>query len=303
MILRPRRLAVIAACGAAVWILGSLLAAHLISRRPRPPYDEAVPRVPWATTEELELEASDGARVKGFALVRDESAPTAVLLHMNRADRGAMLPAAEVWGALGWNSVAVTLRSHGDAEGGRLAFGRNARLDAAAAVAFARDRFDGRLAVHGVSLGSAAALFAAAEGSLTADAFVFEAPYTNVVDATYSRTALFLPPLLDRVAGWSLLTVAPLFVEDVRSISPLEAAAALPGDAPVLLLGGLRDRYALPDQVRRFEEVLGERATLEFADVGHTEWLAHPDQLRDTLGAWLDARGLASGILPARGDR
>lgn len=275
---------------AAVWLSASCLAAHWISRRPQAPYEEPLPTVPWARASMIELTAADGAKVKGYWLHLREDAPTAVLLHMNRADRGAMLPAAQAWAELGYNSVAVTLRSHGDAEGGRLDFGRTARLDASCAVDWVRETHGGPIVVHGVSLGSAAALFAAAELHGKVAGYVFEAPYTNVVDATYNRTSIYLPPVLDRLAGWSLLTVAPWFVPGVNDISPLSAAEGLDPEAPVLILIGERDQYSTPAQMDRYRDALGGRATLVSADVGHTEWLSDVPLMVRTLSAWLENR-------------
>ncbi len=245
-----------------------------------------MPEVPWAKSSALELTASDGALVRGYWLDVGESAPTVVLLHMNRADRGAMLPAAHAWAQLGYSSVAITLRSHGDAEGGRLDFGRTARLDAACAVDWVEEHRGGEILVHGVSLGSAAALFAAGELRGKVAGYVFEAPYTDVVDATYNRTSIFLPPVLDRVAGWSLLAVAPWFVPGVAEISPLAAASELEEDVPVLILIGGRDRYSTPEQMARFREVLGPRATFVTANVGHTEWLGDVPLMVRTLTDW-----------------
>lgn len=286
---RTRRVLRWATVACAVWLGGACLAAHLVSRRPTAPYEEPLPDVPWATATPIVLQAEDGATVKGYGLNVRTGAPTVVLLHMNRADRGAMLPAAEAWARLGFNSVAITLRSHGDAEGGRLDFGRTARLDAAAAVKWVRDRGDGEILVHGVSLGSAAALFASKELSGQVAGYVFEAPYTDVVDATYNRTSIFLPPILDQIAGWSLLAVAPWFVPGVRAISPLVAAQDLDPSAPVLILVGERDRYSTPEQMERYRSVLGARATFVTADVGHTEWLQDVPLMVQTFSNWRQA--------------
>lgn len=274
------------------WFAVSAAAAHLVSRRPRPPYPEAPPAVDWAEVETVELEANDGARVRGHAFSVEDALGAVLLLHMNQADRGAMLPAARIWARLGWSSLAVSLRGHGDAEGERLDYGIVARLDAAAAAAWARTRFEGPLIVHGVSLGAASALLAVEAKSLTAEAYVLEAPFTSARAAVHDRTAMRLPPLLDQLAAWSLLAVAPLFVPGLAEVSPLEAAGALPEGTPVLLLAGTLDRRAPVERVRRFLEAIGESASFEAADVGHARWQSRPELLEQVLRRWLDDAGL-----------
>ena len=138
MTLIARRIGLALLAASAAWLAVSALAAHLVSRRPRAPYDEPLTAVEWAAVEPVALEAADGARVRGHAFVAGTADRTVVLLHMNQADRGAMEPAAQIWAELGWSSIAISLRGHGDAEGERLDYGLVARQDAAAAVAWAR---------------------------------------------------------------------------------------------------------------------------------------------------------------------
>lgn len=287
---RRAGLALLAA--SAVWFAVSVVAAHLVSRRPRAPYDEPLPAAEWAAVEPIALEAADGARVRGHAFVAGAADRAVVLLHMNQADRGAMEPAARIWAGLGWSSVAVTLRGHGDAEGERLDYGLTSRHDASAAVAWARARFEGPIIVHGVSLGAAAALLAASSGGPPVDGYVLEAPFTSVAAAVHDRTSMRLPPLVDRLAAVSLLAVAPLFLPGARGISPLRAARSIPPATPVLLLASTRDRRAPLESVRRFLEVLGPDTRLETAAVDHAAWQSRPDLLAPVLGRWLETSGL-----------
>lgn len=276
----------------AVWFAVSATAAHLVSRRPRAPYDEPLPTVEWATVEPVAFEAADGARVRGHAFVAGAADRAVVLLHMNHADRGAMEPAAQVWAGLGWSSVAVSLRGHGDAEGTRLDYGLTSRHDAAAAVAWTRARFEGPLIVHGVSLGAAAALLAAGSNGPRADGYVLEAPFTSIVAAVHDRTSMRLPAVLDHLAAVSLLAVAPLFLPGATGISPLHAARSIPPETPVLLLASTRDRRAPLERVRHFLDVLGPGTHLETADVDHAAWQSRPDLLEPALRRWLETSGL-----------
>ncbi|MEE2941225.1 MAG: alpha/beta fold hydrolase [Planctomycetota bacterium] len=270
------------------WLAVSAAAAHLVSRRPRAPYDEPLPEVEWAAVEPVAFEAADGASVRGHAFVAGAADRAVVLLHMNQADRGAMEPAARIWAGLGWSSVAVSLRGHGDAEGERLDYGLEARHDAAAAVAWARERFGGPIVVHGVSLGAAAALLAAESGGPLADGYVLEAPFTSIVTAIHDRTSMRLPPVLDRLAAESLLAVAPLVRPGTSGISPLRAARSIPPGTPALLLASTLDRRAPLERVRRFQEVLGPATRLETAAVAHAAWQSRPDLLEPALQRWLE---------------
>ena len=292
MTLIARRIGFALLAASAAWLAVSALAAHLVSRRPRAPYEEPLPAVEWAAVEPVALEAADGARVRGHAFVAGTADRTVVLLHMNQADRGAMEPAAQIWAQLGWSSIAISLRGHGDAEGERLDYGLVARQDAAAAVAWARGRFEGPVVVHGVSLGAAAALLAAESDGTLADGYVLEAPFTSIGAAIHDRTTMRLPPVLDRLAASSLLAVAPLFHRGATENDPLRAARSIPPGTPVLLLASTIDRRAPLERVRRFLEVLGPATRLEIAAVAHAAWQSRPDLLEPALRRWVEASGL-----------
>ena len=77
MTLAARRVGFALLAASAAWLAVSALAAHLVSRRPRAPYDEPLPAVEWAAVEPVALEAADGDVVVGLDLVH--------LLRMRRA--------------------------------------------------------------------------------------------------------------------------------------------------------------------------------------------------------------------------
>lgn len=165
-----------------------------------------------------------------------------------------------------------------------------------AAVAWLEKNQPGRpIVIWGQSLGSAAALFAAEElgqgaGGKRVHGYVLECPYRDLWTAVRNRTRTYLPPLLDSVAYTGLVVVSPLVLEDVDRISPVEAAAKVPRDLPVLLLAGGEDRRAQPQEAREIQQRLGPQARLiviEGAD--HLRLLqADPEQYRVCVTRFLD---------------
>lgn len=284
------------------WLASSLVVAARLTQRHGEPAGPA-PEVEFARSEDVALVARDGARVPGWSFDVDGARGTAVLLHPNGGSAASMLDTARLWAELGWASIAVTLRGHGEAEGARNDAGWSARLDVVAAVEWAAARRPGPVVVHGVSLGAAAACLAASAHAPEARArilgHVLEAPYVDLDSAVRARTRRELPWPLGAVAAAGLRVTAPLFIGDVARIAPLRHAPDLAGR--VLLLAGLQDSRAPAADTRRFAEALGARARLVERELDHTGWLgAGPDgPLRDDLAAWL-AEGAASPVSPPR---
>ncbi len=271
-----RSLAALLAAGLSLAAL-SIAAGERLTRR-APHAHETLPSVDWAEVTPISLPAQDGASVPAWAFDVNEVAPTVILLHPNGSSRSGMVQVARAWATLGYNSVAVTQRAHGDASGERNDFGWSARLDAMAALDWAIARRTTPVVLHGSSLG-AAAICHASPGIPSASwerisGIVLESPYTDLSAAVRARTAMHLPPLLDWVAAEALELAAPLFVSTPETESPLRSFKAVPADCPVLLLAGTDDRHAPPSQAMEYRASRHSWCTLVTEEVGHVGWFA-----------------------------
>jgi alpha-beta hydrolase superfamily lysophospholipase len=247
----------------AAWLLASFAVGRGLTRRARPPFPEPVPEVAWGAAEELRLGTRDGEELGAWLWSRDAAGPSVLLLHGNGGSRGGMLPEARAFVAAGCAVLALTLRAHGDSTGATNDLGRSAALDVAAGVELCERARPGRpVVVCGTSLGAAAAIFAAEELGSRVAGYVLQSPYTNLVDAVRHRTAMRLPPVLDRVASLGLVLTAGWHMRNPRGIAPIEHVDAIPAEAPVLVLAGELDRHAPLADVQRIVERLGSRAEL-----------------------------------------
>src|SRR5437016_12545555 len=116
----------------------------------------------------------------------------------------------------------ISLRAPGDSTGDFNDIGFSARHDVIAAVEFLERRRPGRpVVVLGVSLGAAAAIFAAGELGHRVQGYILESPYQDLKVAVRNRVETYLPPVVDRLAYQGLLTVGPLVIRELEKISPV----------------------------------------------------------------------------------
>jgi fermentation-respiration switch protein FrsA (DUF1100 family) len=126
--------------------------------------------------------------------------------------------------------------------------------------------------VGGISMGSAAAVFAAGELRGRVQGYILESPYQDLKVAVWNRVDIALPPVLSHVAYAGLRTVGPLFVANLDEISPLEAASGIPEQVPVLILAGDADRHArLPEAEAILARVASHGKLVLFAGAAHTD--------------------------------
>lgn len=204
--------------------------------------------------------------------------PAVLLLHGVRASRAVTDPAARWLSSLGYATLTIDFRGHGESTMRRRSFGLDESADARAAFAWLKRRQRGaRVAVIGSSLGGAASLLGR-EGPLPADALVLQAVYPDIRSAIRNRIAArltaapayLLEPLLS-------LQSKPRFGVWPWELSPRQALRRYRG--PVLVIGGAEDRYTPPEETRAlYAAAPGPKALWLVPHGGHAELgnLGHP---------------------------
>ena len=272
-----RRSALAAIAGIAAWLGGTAFVADRLTARARPAFPEPAPEVPWGPLAEARLQTADGEQVGFWLADAPGDAPTVLCLHCNGQSRRMCLPLMGMLRAEGFAAAAVTFRAHGDSSGATNDLGYGGRFDVLAAVGEIERRRPGRpVLVQGMSLGAAAALFAAPDLGSRVRGYVLECPYRDLDTAVGNRCDNALPRGLSDFAHLGFRLVSPLVLPHAGRVSPVEAAGRMPAGARVLVIAGGRDRHARPEEARAVAEAVPGGARLEvFGDAGHEVYFAH----------------------------
>jgi alpha-beta hydrolase superfamily lysophospholipase len=278
-----RRWLILIAVAFATWLLASFGAAYLLTRRPRSPFAEPPPDVTWGPLEAHRITTGDGERL-GAWYAEGGDGPSVLLLHGNGGSRRNCLGRAATLSSEGRCAVLlVSLRAHGDSTGRFNDIGYSARRDVVAAVEFLRDRRPGKpVIVLGVSMGAAAALFAAEDLGEGVDGYILESPYRDLETAVWNRTRAHLPPVLDRVAYLGLRVAATVILPDFRAMSALRAIDRVPAGIPILILSGGEDALARPAEAIALYDRVRSHGRLEIIPGGD-----HQDLLRAAPHRWV----------------
>lgn len=255
---------------AASWIAGSFMVKghHSLISAATPP------------ARDLFVKTDDGLRIAAtFRPGRTDHSPAVLLLHGVGASRQATAPNAEWLASLGYATMAIDFRGHGQSDDAVRTFGLDESRDARTALDWLKRRQNGaRVAVIGISLGGAASLIGD-RGPLGADAMVLQAVYPDIRHAIRNRIAgrLSAPVgyLLEPLLSFQAL---PRFGVWPSQLSPLRAIGRYRG--PVLVIGGDEDRSTPPSETRGlFDAVRGTRELWMAPDGDHAAVcdLADPD--------------------------
>ena len=254
-----------------LWLGLSYVVACRLTHRAAPPFPEPIPPGAWSDLQALRLRTSDGLDIGAWCLDGGAQAPVALLLHAHGSSRTGMLGLMRLWAGMGCNVMSVSLRGHGDSGGELDDFGYSARFDVAAALAEIRRRHpQSPIIIHGISLGSAAAVFAAKDAGLEVRGYILDCPFRDLYTAVRHRTSIYLPPVCDWAAYEGLCVVAPLVLPQPGAISPVDHIQDIAPDTPILLLAGSRDRHAPPKDVEELFHLVEGHARYELRNARHT---------------------------------
>ncbi len=227
-----------------------LFFSHVITHAGSRPMDRdikmsAVPD--GLTVQEFSFKSSDGVPLSGWYFPR-ENAPAAIIYcHGLFRSRLEMLDRAEKFWQAGYAGLLLDFRRHGKSGGELTSMGYLERLDIIGAVHFLRDslQFQQPIVVHGVSMGAAAALLAAAEepaiaGLIVDSSFLsFDETITH-----HAKTWLGLPkfPIVDELILFTKWRVG-FDSEDFD----LRHAVEKISDRPILFFAGGADTRMPPE--------------------------------------------------------
>lgn len=219
--------------------------------------------------ETVEFPSRTGRKIVGWLAEGRSADGCILLLHGIRADRRSMADRARFLRDEGYHTLCIDLQAHGESPGDHITMGHFESMDAAAGVAFLRERYSGLpVAVIGTSLGGASALMA--DYAVPPEALVVEAVFADAETAIGNRLEMRLGRLgrlLTPLLAWQ---IQPALGIDPASLSPARAAESV--NEPVFIIYGAEDRHALPFEAQAIYAALkGPKEIWEIAGARHVD--------------------------------
>ena len=244
-----------------------------------------------AETETVQIESSDGLKLRGEAVISDPASHLWVIaVHGYRMSHSSMSALASYYGLKGWNALLPDLRGCGDSEGDYIGMGWPDRRDMLQWIDWIISRdSEAKIVLHGISMGGATVMMTAGEdlpGQVKA--VVEDCGYTSVWDIfTDELDYLFhLPafPLLNIASGLSSLRAGYSFSE-ASSLNQIAKA-----QVPVLFIHGSEDNFVHTDMVYRvYDACPTEKQLFVVEGAGHGNSFNHmPDKYFETVFSFLD---------------
>jgi uncharacterized protein len=150
------------------------------------------PAVPYET---IHLQTANGLTLEGWWMPRAGSKGTVILFHGYNGGKDGPIPEAAYFRQLGYNTLLMDFRAHGNSQGSLCTVGYKEAEDVMLAYNFVEKKGEKHIMLWGVSMGAAAILRAVPTYHLHPDKVILECPFATLTDAVKSRMrAVNLPP-------------------------------------------------------------------------------------------------------------
>jgi uncharacterized protein len=139
--------------------------------------------------------SSDDIKLDALMMTVDSSKGTIAMFHGHGSKKTAILKEASFFNSLGYNTLLVDLRAHGNSQGTTCTIGHNESKDVKAAYDYLASSGEKSILLYGISLGAATVIKAAADFDITPKKIIAEMPFSSLPKAVHGRVKIMgLPP-------------------------------------------------------------------------------------------------------------
>jgi pimeloyl-ACP methyl ester carboxylesterase len=239
----------------------------------------------------VRVTTADGLQLAAWDIPGLPSSGLVVLMfHGYATSKSALRPEAGLLREAGCRTVLVDLRGHGESAGWVTTFGWHEAQDVVAVWEWARREWPSeRLVLYGQSAGSVAILRALATSDIRPAGLILETPFDRFVTTVGHRyRTMGLPafPASQLLVFWGGVQLG------FNAFAHNSVAYAGRVECPALVLGGARDLWVKPAEVRRVAAAIaGPAVTHIFETAGHGGFARDcAAEYRQVVGAWLQLK-------------
>lgn len=247
-----------------------------------------------APYEDITLTTSDGLKIQGWYLPREEAQGTIIYCHGLFNQRSEMIDQAVFMQQQGYRGLLFDFRRHGKSDGDVISFGYYERRDVEAAIRHVVDerKETGPVILWGISMGAANTLLTAAEQA-EVDAVIAESSFFSGEETLANDLRRFRLPRFPFASLIGFMTELRLGM-DIDDLHVGRAASKI-HNRPLLLVAGTADtRIPIHNHERLYKEIqnpLKDQLIVEDATHGDI-WEMAPDAYKEKVITFLTQHNL-----------
>lgn len=232
-----------------IFVIAPFIFSYILTHASSRPADRDIKTSALAAEvafRDVEFVSTDGAKLSGWYLPRENSTVTIIYCHGLFRSRLEMLERAERFSQEGYAGLLMDFRRHGKSGEAMTSMGYLERLDIIGAVHYLKDslQIQTPIVVYGVSMGAAAALLAAADDPAIAG-LIIDSSFLSFDETITHHAKLFFN--LPRFPVASALIMFTKWRAGFKAENfDLQRAVQKIGDRPILFIAGSEDTRMPP---------------------------------------------------------
>lgn len=222
---------------------------------------------PDTVIQKVILTTEDNLKLDGWYIPAAGARGTVALFHGHGGKKSSMLPEAAIFRKLGYNTLLLDFRAHGNSEGNTCTIGYKEAEDVNLAYEYLKSAGEKNIILYGISLGAATITKAVSDYELEPSKIILEMPFASLPDAVNGRLKMMhLPPqplgtLLTFWGGiehgfWAFNLAPETYVKKIK--------------CPVLLQWGLNDpRVSRSETDAIYQNISSAKKLVVYENSGH----------------------------------
>jgi hypothetical protein len=242
------------------------------------------PAVPYDT---VQLQTSDGNKIVGWWMKADSSLGTVILFHGLSSNKGYVLSEANEFLSMGYNTLLIDLRAHGQSSGMTSTLGVRESEEVKLAYDFVKSKGEKNICLWGMSLGAVIIAKAVSDYGISPQKMILEMPFDRLQDHLRARARVLGFP--DEPFGF-LVTLWSGIEQGYWGFHHQTSTYVKKIKCPVLLQWGANDEYVLKKETETiFKNIAAKQKELVIYENGmHLSLLrTEPEKWRNTVSRFL----------------
>ncbi len=221
-----------------------------------------------SSLQTITLPTKDGLQIEGWYLPAAATPKgTVILFHGHGSTKSAVINEANAFRGMGFNSMLVDFRAHGNSSGNTCTIGYYETEEVKLAYDYIKAKGENNIILWGISMGAAAISKAMNDYPLQPSKIILEMPFGSIVEAAGGRIKMMgIPaqPLAGFVTFWGGVE------HGFWAFNMKPEAFAKNIHTPTLLQWGRRDERVTEDETNRiFENLPGAKKLVVYENSGH----------------------------------
>ncbi len=143
-----------------------------------------------STFKTVYLTTKDSLKLEGWYITADSSIGTVVLFHGHGGTKSGVIAEAESFHKMGYNTLLLDFRAHGNSEGNTSTIGYDEAEDVKLAYDFVKNKGEQNIILWGISMGASTITKAVKDYNLEPQKVILEMPFGTIKDAVVGRVKM-----------------------------------------------------------------------------------------------------------------